>query len=166
MEASQILVGALVQTRAKPFQHGLPKDEPKTVKVGHWLAPDQHVAKAKEVSHPFDSVVAVESLSAEAVKECVRLSDDQLVQQRKLAVLKLKIRAKTFERQEQELHKTFQPWFGRTTQNIQDTSLHSRLMQPKGTQTLTSGKTHNAFSWPRAGGRAQQIFLDQNKSCV
>ena len=87
------------------------EDEPKTVKVGHWLAPDQHVAKAKEVSHPFDSVVAVESLSAEAVKECMRLSDDQLVQQRKLAVLKRKIRAKTFERQEQELHKTFQPWF-------------------------------------------------------
>ena len=24
------------------------EDEPKTVKVGHWLAPDQHVAKAKE----------------------------------------------------------------------------------------------------------------------
>ena len=84
---------------------------PKTVKVGHWLAPDQHVAKAKELSHPFDSVVAVEGLSAEAVKECMRLSDDQLVHQRKLAVLKLKIRAKTLERQEQELHKTFQPWF-------------------------------------------------------
>ena len=80
----------------------------KTVKVGHWLAPDQ---QAKEVSHPVDSVIAVESLSAEAVDVCMRMSDEQLVQQRKLAVLKLRIKAKTLEKQEQELHKTFQPWF-------------------------------------------------------
>ena len=84
---------------------------PRTIKVGHWLAPDQHVAKAKEVSHPFDLVSAVEELSAEAVDVCMSMSDDQLVQQRKLAVLKLRIKAKTLERQEQELHKTFPPWF-------------------------------------------------------
>ena len=84
---------------------------PRTIKVGHWLAPDQHVAKAKEVSHPFDLVSAVEELSAEAVDVCMSMSDDQLVQQRKLAVLKLRIKAKTLERREQELHKTFPPWF-------------------------------------------------------
>ena len=85
--------------------------DPKTVKVGHWLDPAQHVAKAKGVRHPFDSVVAVESLSAEALDVCMRLSDEQLEQQRKLAILKLRIKAKTLESQEKELHKTFLPWF-------------------------------------------------------
>ena len=85
--------------------------DPRTVKVGHWLDPDQHVAKAKEVSHPFDSVSAVEKLSEEAVKVCMSMTDDQLVQHRKLAVLKLRIKAKTLERQERELRKTFPPWF-------------------------------------------------------
>ncbi|CAE7232143.1 unnamed protein product, partial [Symbiodinium pilosum] len=87
------------------------KGEPKTLKVGYWLVPDQHVAKAKEVGHPFDSVVAVESISVKALEKCMSISDDQLEQQRKLAVLKLKIKARTLEQQEQELHKTFQPWF-------------------------------------------------------
>ena len=80
--------------------------EPRTVKVGHWLAREQHVG----VVHPVDSVVAVEGLSLEAVDICMRMSDEQLEQQRKLAVLELKIKAKTLE-QQLELHKTFHPWF-------------------------------------------------------
>ena len=81
------------------------------VKVGRYLSMQDHVAKALTLKHPVDTVVALDQDQLDAISFCMEHSDNELINHRKLQLLKIKILAKKLEPQEAKLHSTFEPWF-------------------------------------------------------
>ena len=77
-------------------------------KVGRYLSMQDHVAKALTLKHPVDSVVALDQDQLDAIRFCMERSDDELINHRKLQLLKIKILAKRLEPQETELHSPFE----------------------------------------------------------
>ena len=56
--------------------------------------------QVKHVGYPVDAVIAVEEVSKQAIQVCMSLSDYELEQQRRLAVLKLKLKARSLQEEE------------------------------------------------------------------
>ena len=70
-----------------------------------------HVAKALTLKHPVDTVVALDQDQLDAISFCMTHTDNELINHRKLQLLKIRILAKKLEPQETKLHSTFEPWF-------------------------------------------------------
>ncbi|CAE7725562.1 unnamed protein product [Symbiodinium sp. CCMP2592] len=87
-------------------------DPPKgSVKVGWYLSMQDHVAKALTLKHPIDTAVALDQDQLDAICFCMKNTEKEVVDHRKLQLLKIKILAKKFEADEARLHSSFDPWF-------------------------------------------------------
>ncbi|CAE7222566.1 unnamed protein product [Symbiodinium sp. CCMP2592] len=90
-------------------------DPPKgSVKVGWYLSMQDHVAKAltlKSLKHPVDTAVALDQDQLDAISFCMKNTEKEVVDHRKLQLLKIKILARKFEADEARLHSSFDPWF-------------------------------------------------------
>ena len=81
------------------------------VKVGRYLSAQDHVAKALTLKHPVDTVVVLDPDQTDAIDFCMKHSDKEILDHRKLQLLKIRILAKKFESDETQLHSSFEPWF-------------------------------------------------------
>ena len=81
------------------------------MKVGRYLSAQDHVAKALTLKHPVDTVVALDPDQTDAIDFCMKHSDKEILDHRKLQLLKIRIVAKKFESDETQLHSSFEPWF-------------------------------------------------------
>ncbi|CAE7830851.1 unnamed protein product [Symbiodinium sp. CCMP2592] len=87
-------------------------DPPKgSVKVGWYLSMQDHVAKALTLKHPVDTAVALDQDQLDAISFCMKNTEKEVVDHRKLQLMKIKILAKKFEADEARLHSSFDPWF-------------------------------------------------------
>ncbi|CAE7464336.1 unnamed protein product [Symbiodinium sp. CCMP2592] len=82
-----------------------------SVKVGWYLSMQDHVAKALTLKHPVDTAVALDQDQLDAISFCMKNTEKEVVDHRKLQLLKIKILAKKFEADEARLHSSFDPWF-------------------------------------------------------
>ncbi|CAE6941197.1 unnamed protein product [Symbiodinium sp. CCMP2592] len=72
---------------------------------------NDHVAKALTLKHPVDTAVALDQDQLDAISFCMKNTEKEVVDHRKLQLLKIKILAKKFEADEARLHSSFDPWF-------------------------------------------------------
>ncbi|CAE7811948.1 unnamed protein product [Symbiodinium sp. CCMP2592] len=82
-----------------------------SVKVGWYLSMQDHVAKALTLKHPVDTAVALDQDQLDAISFCMKNTEKEVVDHRKLQLMKIKILAKKFEADEARLHSSFDPWF-------------------------------------------------------
>ena len=78
------------------------------MKVGRYLSAQDHVAKALTLKHPVDT--ALDPDQTDAIDFCMKHSDKEILDHRKLQLLKIRILAKKFESDETQLHSSFEPW--------------------------------------------------------
>ena len=74
------------------------------VKVGVFHTPEQFLDKALQVSHPMDTTQHLEPVIQLAIDHVFKTEPKSLELERKIILLKLKIRAKQMEKREAELH--------------------------------------------------------------
>ncbi|CAE7664556.1 unnamed protein product [Symbiodinium sp. CCMP2592] len=99
---------------SKVHSSGFPNgsDPPQgSVKVGWYLSMQDHVAKALTLKHPVDTAVALDQDQLDAISFCMKNTEKEVVDHRKLQLMKIKILAKKFEADEARLHSSFDPWF-------------------------------------------------------
>ncbi|CAE7029847.1 unnamed protein product [Symbiodinium sp. CCMP2592] len=83
----------------------------KLPRVADKVSSKDHVAKALTLKHPVDTAVALDQDQLDAISFCMKNTEKEVVDHRKLQLLKIKILAKKFEADEARLHSSFDPWF-------------------------------------------------------
>ena len=86
-------------------------DQQGFLKVGRYLSAQDHVAKALTLKHPVDTVVVLDPDQTEAIDFCMKHSDREILNHRKLEMLKIRLLAKKLESDGTQLHSSFEPWF-------------------------------------------------------
>ena len=99
------------------------------VKVGIYHSPSEHVAKAMELEHPFDTNHAVSPITVEAIDFLMSSSPEQVTLHRKLALLKLQLLIKRTEKEEKAMHDSMHPSVAKVMRGKKLVALRTMLEQ-------------------------------------
>ena len=115
----------------RPSSPGSSRDPPQKdfVKVGLYHSPSEHVAKAMELEHPFDTNHAVSPITVEAIDFLMSSSPEQVTLHRKLALLKLQLLIKRTEKEEKSLHDNMHPSVAKVMRGKKLVALRTLLEQ-------------------------------------
>ena len=81
------------------------------LRVGFWFTHQEHLEKARNLSHPMDSANPVASQTLEVLRRYITSSPSELSMARRLALLKVRLLVRTLDKDEAQLHKQFPPWY-------------------------------------------------------
>ena len=109
-DATEHLSKQRFRSRSRSPRHRASPAE-KSLKVGFWHTPEEHLARAKQLAHPMDTANPVAPETLEILKECMTMSPAELALKRKLSLLKVKLLVRSLQKEEADLHATFPSWY-------------------------------------------------------
>ena len=81
------------------------------LRVGFWFTHQEHLEKARNLSHPMDSANPIAPQTLEVLRKYMTSSPSELSMARRLALLKVRLLVRTLDKDEAQLHKQFPPWY-------------------------------------------------------
>ena len=110
MMSDAATVGASSRTPPRPACLS-PGGSGELLKVGFWFTPQEHLAKAKKLSHPMDYANPVAPQACEVLNKYMTSSSVELSMARRLALLKVRLLVRTLDKDEAQLHEQFPAWY-------------------------------------------------------